>query len=57
MRRLYSQGGAETDESTELYMVRTERVLEDSLEETFSARFTPHCAASWGLIKQRLASQ
>ena len=36
VRRLYSQGGAETDESTQLYMVETERVVEESLEEVLT---------------------
>ena len=55
--RLYAQGGAETDESTALYFVSTDCMKEDRMEGEFVRRFTPHCAASRYLIKQRLESQ
>ena len=50
----YREGGAETDESTELFFVPADTVREDGLQREMMERFSPHCAASWNLIRQRL---
>ena len=54
IRELYDQGGEETDESTDLFFVKLEDIKSDKLEENFMRRFTPHCAASFHLLKERL---
>ena len=51
---LYKQGGSETDESTCLFFVSLENIINDQLESDFVNRFTPHCAASMQLLKQRI---
>ena len=54
IRELYEQGGEETDESTDLFFVKLEDIKSDKLEESFTTRFTPHCAASFHLLRERL---
>ena len=54
IRELYDQGGEETDESTDLFFVKLKDIKSDKLEQSFIRRFTPHCAASFHLLKERL---
>ena len=53
----YREGGPETDESTQLFFVTVDTVRQDGLQEEMMERLTPHCAASWNLIKLRLAGK
>ena len=54
IRDLYEQGGEESDESTDLFFVKLDDIKSDKVEESFTRRFTPHCAASFHLLKERL---
>lgn len=54
VRDLYNKGGAEADESTNLFFIDVEDVKSADVDAKILERFTPHATGSLELLKRRL---
>jgi len=55
VKELYSQGGPEADESTNIFFVSVSDVSKNQLDDNLKNRLTPHAKGSIELLKLRLA--
>eukprot|EP00090_Calanus_glacialis_P005240 TRINITY_DN14058_c0_g1_i1.p1 TRINITY_DN14058_c0_g1~~TRINITY_DN14058_c0_g1_i1.p1 ORF type:complete len:295 (-),score=75.55 TRINITY_DN14058_c0_g1_i1:37-921(-) len=54
VRDLYNKGGAEADESTNIFFIDVEDVKSEKVDPRIVERFTPHATGSLELLKRRL---
>lgn len=54
IKQLYTEGGPEADESTNIFFVPVIEVTENRIDATLKSRLTPHAKGSIELLKLRL---
>jgi hypothetical protein len=57
IRELYTEGGPEADESTNIFFIPLEEITEDRIDPALATRFTPHAKGSIQLFKWRISGQ
>jgi len=57
VKELYSEGGPEADESTDIFFIDIDDVKDDKIDKHFLDRLTPHATGSLELLKKRLKKE